>query len=136
MEADSYVNEQERPEFAVDGDRSRKWCAVGSAPHELTLDLGEVHTVSGVKLYHAQAGGEGEDMNTEAYTIFTSLDGERFDEAVRVTGNTAGETEDAFAPVEAQYVRLVVDKPAQGTDSAARIYEMEVYGLEGKLQED
>ena len=49
---------------------------------------------------------------------------------------TAGETEDAFAPVEAQYVRLVVDKPAQGTDSAARIYEMEVYGLEGKLQED
>lgn len=136
VEADSYVNEQERPEFAVDGDWSRKWCAVGSAPHELTLDLGEVHTVSGVKLYHAQAGGEGEDMNTEAYTIFTSLDGERFDEAVRVTGNTAGETEDAFAPVEAQYVRLVVDKPAQGTDSAARIYEMEVYGLEGKLQED
>ena len=47
-EADAYVNENEAPEFAVDGDVSTKWCATGAAPHEITLDLGEVNTVSAV----------------------------------------------------------------------------------------
>ena len=41
---------------------------------------------------------------------------------------------DAFAPVKAQYVKLVVNKPTQGSDSAARIYEVEVFGLEETLE--
>ena len=30
---------------------------------------------------------------------------------------------------DARYVKLVVNKPTQGSDSAARIYEIEVYGI-------
>ncbi|MDE7339092.1 MAG: discoidin domain-containing protein [Lachnospiraceae bacterium] len=129
-EADTYVNENEAPQFAVDGDYSKKWCATGSAPHEITLDLGSVKTVSAVDIYHAEAGGESADMNTKFYAIYVSEDGAAFEEVRSVTRNTAGTTHDTFAPVNARFVKLVVNKPTQGSDSAARIYEIEVYGLE------
>lgn len=133
-EADAYVNENEAPQFAVDGDITKKWCATGSAPHEITLDLGAVKAVSAVDVYHAEAGGESADMNTKSYAIYTSEDGLSFEEVRSVTRNTAGTTHDAFAPVNAQFVKLVVNKPTQGSDSAARIYEIEVYGLEEPLE--
>lgn len=128
--ADTYVNENERPEFAVDGDVNRKWCAAGNAPHEITLDLGAVMTVSAVDISHAEAGGESVGMNTKSYAIYVSEDGTTYEEVKSVTQNTAGTTHDVFAPANARYVRLVVNKPTQGSDSAARIYEIEVYGLE------
>ena len=31
-------------------------------------------------------------------------------------------------------MKLVINKPTQGSDSAARIYEVEVYGLEEPLE--
>lgn len=133
-EADTFVNENEAPEFAVDGDVTKKWCATGSAPHEITLDLGEVRAVSAVDISHAEAGGEGADMNTKSYAILVSEDGTGFTEVRSVTRNTAGTTHDTFAPVNARYVKLVVNKPTQGSDSAARIYEIEVYGLENPLE--
>lgn len=133
-EADTYVNDNEAPQFAVDGDYTKKWCATGSAPHEITLDLGSVKTVSAVDVYHAEAGGESKDMNTKSYAIMVSEDGASFEEVRSVTRNTAGTTHDAFAPVKAQYVKFVVNKPTQGSDSAARIYEVEVFGLDDTLE--
>ena len=133
-EADTFVNENEAPEFAVDGDVTKKWCATGSAPHEITLDLGEVRAVCAVDVYHAEPGGEGADMNTKSYAIMVSEDGTSFTEVRSVTRNTAGTTHDTFAPVNARFVKFVVNKPTQGSDSAARIYEIEVYGLENPLE--
>ena len=133
-EADAYVNDSEAPQFAVDGDVTKKWCATGSAPHEITIDLGAVKAVSAVDVYHAEAGGESADMNTKSYAIYTSEDGTAFEEMRSVTRNTAGTTHDAFAPVNAQFVKLVINKSTQGSDSAARIYEVEVYGLEDTLE--
>lgn len=115
-EADAYVNENEAPQFAVDGDVTKKWCATGSAPHEITLDLGAVKAVSAVDVYHAEAGGESADMNTKSYAIYTSEDGTSFEEMRSVTRNTAGTTHDAFTPVNAQFVKLVINKPTQGSD--------------------
>lgn len=129
VQADTYVNENEAPAFAVDGDKRKKWCATGNETHEITLDLGEEKTVGAVDIYHAQAGGESPDMNTRAYTILLSRDGETFTEAKQVTKNKEGETHDAFAPEKARYVRLLIEEPTQGSDTAARIYEIEVYGL-------
>ncbi len=133
-EADTYVNDNEAPQFAVDGDISKKWCATGGAPHEITLDLGEVRSVSTVDISHAEAGGESADMNTKSYAIYVSEDGGAFEEVRSVTRNTAGTTHDTFAPVNARFVKLVVNKPTQGSDSAARIYEIEVYGLEAAME--
>lgn len=128
-EASAYVNENEAPRFAVDGDVTKKWCATGTPPHELTIDLGEIHTVSQVAISHAEAGGEGADMNTKAYAISVSEDGSEYKEVTNVTRNTSGTTLDTFAPVSARYVKLSVVKPTQGSDTAARIYEVEVYGI-------
>ncbi len=115
----------------MDGDPSKKWCATGSAPHEITLDLGQVHTVSAVDVFHAEAGGESADMNTKSYVISVSEDGGTFEEVRSVTKNAAGSTHDTFSPAKARFVRLTINKPTQGSDSAARIYEIEVYGLKG-----
>ncbi len=127
--ASSFVNDNEAPPFAVDGDISKKWCATGTPPHELTIDLGEAKMVSAVQISHAEAGGENPDMNTKAYTISVSEDGVTFTPVVVVTRNTAGVTYNAFAPTTARFVKLSVIKPTQGSDSAARIYEVEVFGI-------
>ena len=68
-------------------------------------------------------------MNTKSYAILVSEDGAAFEEVRSVTRNVLGTTHDTFAPVKARFVKLVVNKPTQGSDTAARIYEIEVYGL-------
>ena len=132
-EADGFTNGNEKPDFAVDGDTSKKWCVTGPAPHEITVDLGAVKTVSQVDIAHAQAGGEDGSMNTQEYSIAVSEDGSEFTTVAEVKKNTAGTTSDAFAPVNARYVKLIVNKPTQGSDTAARIYEMQVFGADGDV---
>jgi hypothetical protein len=78
---------------------------------------------------HAFAGGESASMNTKAYTIEVSEDGENFREVSRTTNNTQGMTLNTFAVTTARFVRVIVDQPMQGADSAVRLYELEVYGL-------
>ena len=72
-------------------------------------------------------------MNTKGYSIQVSEDGVEFTEVARVTKNYAGESVDTFPVVNAQYVKLVVEVPTQGCDTAARIYEFPAYGLAGAL---
>lgn len=129
-EATAYVNDNEAPKYAVDGDVTKKWCATGTPPHELTIDLGKEMMIGQICISHAQAGGEGADMNTKAYKVFVSEDGTDYQEVVSVTKNTKDVTLDTFAPVKARYVKLSVIKPTQGSDTAARIYEVEVYGID------
>ncbi|WP_122645419.1 endo-beta-N-acetylglucosaminidase [Enterococcus mediterraneensis] len=128
-EASGFTNDNEAPQMAVDGKLDTKWCATGTPPHEITLDLGAVKTISEVHLAHAEAGGESPDMNTKAYSILVSEDGKEFTQVARIINNTASESVDTFSAVKARYVRLSSDKPTQGSDTAVRIYEMGVYGL-------
>lgn len=133
-QATSFTNENEAPQFAVDGDITKKWCATGTAPHEIVIDLGREMAVSQVAISHAEAGGEGADMNTKSYEISVSTDNTEFTPVTKVTKNTAGNTTDTFTPVNARYVKVSVVKPTQGSDSAARIYEIQVYGTEDELK--
>lgn len=97
-EASSFVNSTEAPEFAVNGSLDDKWCAVGDAPHDITVDLGSRYMISEVYKAHAEAGGENADMNTRAYKIEVSEDGKEFTQVTRVLNNSAAETVDTFAP--------------------------------------
>ena len=129
--ATSYTGSSESPSKAIDGISSTKWCATGwNHPHTLTIDLGKEVTVSSVTISHAEIGGEGSGLNTRDYRIQVSSDGTNYTEVVKVTGNTAGSTTDTFQVSLARYVKLIVDTPTQGGDSAARIYEVEVMGLD------
>lgn len=127
--ASSFTNDSEAPGLTVDGKLDTKWCATGNPPHTLTIDLGANKLVSAVRLAHAEAGGENPDMNTKAWTLKTSINGKKFESVARISNNTAAKTITTFAPVKARYVQLVVDKPTQASDTAVRIYEMNVYGL-------
>lgn len=129
-EASSFVNDGEAPQFALDGKLDTKWCATGNPPHEITVDLGKVKTVSEVHMAHAEAGGESPDMNTKAYTILVSEDGKEFTQVTRIINNAAAETTDTFAAMPVRYVKIIVDKPTQGSDTAVRLYELGVYGLD------
>lgn len=129
-EATSFVNANEAPQLAFDGATDTKWCATGTPPHSITVDLGTNALISGVNIAHAEAGGESPDMNTSDYTIEVSEDGVNFTEVVNVKKNSKANTSDSFKAVNARYVRLNVVKPTQGSDSAARIYEIEVMGIQ------
>ncbi|ELC8443277.1 discoidin domain-containing protein [Clostridium perfringens] len=132
--ASSFVNENEAPKFALDGDVKTKWCAVGSAPHTLTIDLGDVKTIGELEISHAEAGGESSGMNTRTYSLEVSNDGENFTPVLNVNDNTKAISNDAFPVTKARYVRLNIIQPTQGADSAARIYEVAVKGLDGDVE--
>ncbi|MBT2289017.1 discoidin domain-containing protein [Paenibacillus albidus] len=129
--ADHECGAAEGSSNAVDGkvtDNS-KWCALGNLPHWLQVDLGAEHQISAFVIKNAESGGESPGFNTSDYTIQVSSDGTTWTDVVSVQGNLAAETTDAIALVKARYVKLIVLKPSQGADTAARIYEFEVKGL-------
>jgi endo-beta-N-acetylglucosaminidase D len=120
----------EGPSYAVDGkvtDNS-KWCAIG-LNHWLEIDLGTVYQLTQFTIKHAEAGGEPSAFNTRAFKIETSMDGETWYEAIRVTDNSSGISEHSIPLTKARYARLTVQQPTQGGDQAARIYEFEVHGF-------
>ncbi|MDH5163166.1 endo-beta-N-acetylglucosaminidase [Heyndrickxia oleronia] len=121
----------EGAKYAVDGKvtNNSKWCALGDAPHWLKIDLGDSYAISKFIVHHAQAGGEPQAFNTQAFRIEISMDGERWTEAVKVMDNTSAVSEHSISLMKARYVRLWVDKPTQGGDQAARIYDLEVHGF-------
>lgn len=133
-DASSFVNSAESPEFALDGKLDTKWCATGKAPHTLTVDLGDISTISAITMQHASAGGENEGMNTEDFSFEVSIDGENFEPLILVEDNEAGTSTHTFKATEAKYIRLNVLKPTQGADSATRIYELEILGINGSLK--
>lgn len=128
-EASSFVNNNEKPDFSLDGLIDTKWCAVGPDEHNITIDLGDVKSISELHISHAEDGGESSGMNTEEYKLEVSTDGNQFTEVLNIIKNKSGKTIDAFKSVDARYVRLTILKATQGSDSAARIYEIGVYGL-------
>ena len=129
--ASSYTAASEAPEKAIDGITSTKWCATGyNRPHTLYIDLGQEMTVTNVTISHAEIGGEGSGLNTRDYRIEVRKDGNEYVEVANVKENVAGLTSDNVPVSIARYVKLIVDTPTQGGDSAARIYEVEVNGLE------
>jgi PKD repeat protein len=120
----------EAAQYAFDGNVKSKWCALGDAPHWLKVDLGGQYALSKFVVRHAQAGGEPGAFNTQAFRIEVSTDGENWTEAVKVTDNTAAVSEHSITLTNARYVRLWTDKPTQGSDQAARIYDFEVHGFQ------
>jgi hypothetical protein len=119
----------EAPAKAVDGQvqGNSKWCS-SAAPQTLTVDLGSAQTVSSFIVKHAGLGGEQTGWNTGAFTLATSTDGVTFSQAAAVTGSRSSRTYTPVPARTARYVRFEATTPANNGDSAARIYELEVYG--------
>ena len=86
------------------------------ADSALTIDLGEVRSVSSIGIQW-RADGKG-----NAFKILTSMDGENWDVAKEITGNTDYfQTIELDAPVDARYVKM------QGVSGTYKIQEFMVY---------
>jgi hyaluronoglucosaminidase len=132
--ASSFVAPGEAPRFAIDGDVNTKWCASGNGTHTLTIDLGTVSTISDVIIKHAEAGAESPALNTLSYRIQVSSDGQNYKEVLKVDKNNKAVTNNPIPVTKGRYVKLLVDKPAQNSDKAARIYEVEIMGLNKDIE--
>ncbi|HEY1534395.1 MAG TPA: glycoside hydrolase family 76 protein [Polyangiaceae bacterium] len=117
---------------ALDGSSrwDSKWCSGGAGGQTLTVDLGSARYIVGFRLRHAGAGGENSAWNTRDFEIETSPDNLTWTKAVTVTGNTENVTTHPIPAVTARYARLHVTTAQTATDvPAARIYELEIYGI-------
>ncbi|WP_218108378.1 GH92 family glycosyl hydrolase [Actinacidiphila rubida] len=114
---------------AVDGSltNNSKWCSK-TAGASLQVDLGSAQTVSSFVVKHAALGGETTDWNTATFQLQTSTDGSTWTTAATVTGSRSSRTYSPVSARQARYVRLNVTTPTQTSDTASRIYELEVYG--------
>ena len=128
--ASGYTASSESPDKALDGIINTKWCTTNYGSQWMQVDLGEVKTISQIVISHAAMGGEGSSLNTAAFHVEVSSDGSDYTEVLRVSGNTANQTVNAVPVTLGRYVKLWIDEPTQGGDSAARIYEFEVHGLD------
>ncbi|GAA2740549.1 endo-beta-N-acetylglucosaminidase [Kitasatospora cinereorecta] len=129
--ASGQCNGNEGPAKAVNGSVSGgtgdKWCTLTGSKW-LEVDLGSVRSLSRFTVKHAAAGGESAAWNTRDFTVqVRSSTADPWTTAVTVTGNTAATTDHPVS-VSARYVRLVITRPTQTTDPAARIYEFETWG--------
>ena len=127
--ADSTCNSAETPDKAVDGTvaNNSKWCSLGSTKW-WRVDLGSSYAIRSFTLRHAGDGGETASWNTRDFDLQVSSDGANWTTVVQARGNTANiSTHDLASPVTGRYVRLNVITPTQTSDTAARVYEVEVY---------
>ena len=105
-----------------DGDRqsTEKWAVV---------DLEGPHQISKYIVRHAGAGSQEETyLNTNAFILQASDDGETWRDIDRVDYNMHNVTEREVEPFTANYVRLYITKPALSSRNEARVYSLELYG--------
>jgi predicted alpha-1,2-mannosidase len=125
--ASAPCNANEAAAKAFDGSLTGKWCSLATGTKFLQVDLGSAQNVSSFVLKHAGLGGESTGLNTGAYTIQTSLDGTAWTTVVDVSAVRASRSYHPITQRQARYVRLNITTPANNGNTAARIYEFEVY---------
>jgi F5/8 type C domain len=123
----------EGPEKAFDGalGTDSKWCSTAAGTKFLQVDLGSNQNIGSFVLKHAGLGGENTAWNTGAFNIQTSTDAATWTTRITVSGNRSSRTYHPISTVSARYVRLNITTPANDTNTAARIDELEVYAAGG-----
>jgi PKD repeat protein len=120
--ASSVENGSLTADKAVDGNAGTRWSSQFSDPQSITVDLGEAHTVTGVKLTWETAYGS-------AYSIQTSADGTTWRTASYSTSSGDGGVDDitfATAAADTRYVR--VNGTTRGTPWGYSLWELQVFG--------
>lgn len=123
-----YVNEKERPSYAIDGDLSTKWCDVTGLPAYLEFDLGKCENLSGWKIVNA--GAENRTFITSQCFLMGKVSSDEDWQTIDYfDGNYSNVVLRSVQPGKAyRYLRLVVTRGTQAVSSKdVRIYEVEVY---------
>ena len=102
------------------------WIASEKGEQSLTYSLGGSYTVSRVMLLNAETNGFDKNLNTKAFTVEISPDGENWTEAAEVKDNAEAYIDVSFDAVNGSFVRITVTDP--GDDGIARIADVNIYG--------
>ncbi len=140
VRASGHYNDETKPQFALDGNLSTKWCDdPGTELAWLALDLGTAKTITGVVLKNASAAGDTAGFDTSAFRIDVA-------DAFGGPWRTVAEVDNDRAPPDPEYGTAVdfvtFDEPVRGrwvrltitraclVDAIARVQEFELYGRE------
>lgn len=127
----SHQNDSEPARNAINGTISSntdKWCSAGRRDGWMSIDLGKPQTIRRVAVYHAQAGGEGANMNSRDFTIQYKDGAGDWQVAHEVRGNTKAVTDfDLASPVTAQEWKLDITHGDNSPWVAIRIYEWQMF---------
>ena len=130
FKANGATFDSEAGDKALNGRCDSKWCSPASEDGNcwLEVDIGEVTTIYKWLVAHAGAE-ESREWNTADFALqYKVNEGDEWQIADTVAGNTENTTLREFAPVNARYVRLHITKPTQNDrDKHCRIYQLHVY---------
>lgn len=108
------------PDRVTDGNEETRWASLARDGEWITVDLGDVYTVTGVALTWEMAFGE-------AFDIQLSTDGENFVTAASERNGSGGENElELPENSRARYVRMYGIR--RGTFYGFSLYDFKVYG--------
>lgn len=129
--AASGANTANPPSNAVDGSTTSSadnsmWEADSPGDKWLTVDLGEQTRIDRWIVKHAEYGGLSSELNTRDFRLQTSPDGQEWTDTDAVSGNKDPVTARPIN-VTARYFRLYVTAPTSTTDTAARIFALELH---------
>lgn len=99
----------------------------------VVIDLQGVYSIGRYEVQHASAYGELADANVVDYRLQYSLDGKSWKDADVVYGNSLGTVTRDIEQIDAQYIRLFIEKPNStklaGDGNRAAICELSAYGI-------
>lgn len=124
----NFVNEEERPQAAIDGDLSTKWCDIAGLPSFLEFDLGKAQQLTGWKVVNA--GKEnGSFITSQCFLMGRNAADEDWQTIDYFDGNRSNVVLRTISFDKAyRYLRMVVTRGTQTASSQdVRIYEVEVY---------
>ncbi|MBR5427162.1 MAG: discoidin domain-containing protein [Clostridia bacterium] len=102
------------------------WTASEPGEQSVIYSLGKAYEIGEIDIYHAQTAGLDASLNTAAFTVEVSADGENWTKAAEVSDNTEARSVLRFDPVRGSYVKITVTDP--GADGIARIADIDIYG--------
>jgi F5/8 type C domain len=109
---------------AVDGDHNTRWSSAYSDPQWIMIDLGKSEAISHVRLFWELAFAK-------AFSLQTSEDGQNWT-TIYSTDNGKGGVDDLKdLNGQGRYIRML--GTVRGTKYGYSLYEFEVYGPNGKV---
>ncbi|MDR1409156.1 MAG: discoidin domain-containing protein [Oscillospiraceae bacterium] len=115
---------------AFDGSFTTGWEAPFSGEVTLQVDLGESYMLDRYVLKNAETNYLPSGLNTKAWQLQVSQDGNTWTTLDAVSNNGGGIVYRGLHYAAARYVRLLITDP--GADSTARVQELEVFGVKTK----
>lgn len=116
---------------AVDGITSpaNRWLCI-TVPCWLSVNLQGIYWINKWVVSSLQTAGWQSDCNLQDYSLQISMDNANWVTVDTVTGNIASFTSRSITPVQANYVRLLVNRGIQANPTLASILELQVFNID------